>query len=108
MTREDFRQKWGQPWSALIASAMWQDAMATAEGEIGLFRVAGITDDEIERHGHLTLKAMQAHNKLELTLSTLAEKPFEFATLTEDYPDPAVEANALANPPKKPRKKKTP
>lgn len=108
MTRKEFCQKWGSAWAAFIASPMWQDAIATAETEIGLFRVAGITDDEIEKHGHLTLKAMQAHNKLELTLATLAEKPFEFATLTEDYPDPTMEAHLLENPPKKPRKKKSP
>lgn len=88
---------------------MWQDAIAAAESEIGLFRVAGITDEQIEAHGHLTLKAMQAHNKLELTLTTLAEKPFEFANLQETYPDPAAEAHALENPPKKTtRKKKSP
>lgn len=110
MTRAEFREKWGSQWSAFIASPMWQDAIATAESEIGLFRVAGITDAEIEAHGHLTLKAMQAHNKLELTLITLAEKPFEFANLQETYPDPAAEANELAHPSpaRKTRKKKTP
>lgn len=101
MTRSDFREKWGPQWAALMASPMWLDAIATAEAEIGIFRVASMTDDEIQKHGHLAVKGMQAHAKLELTLSILAEKPFEFAPVKEDYPDPVVEANLLLHPPKK-------
>lgn len=110
MTRSDFREKWAAQWAALIASPMWLDALAAAETEIRRFSVAGLTDEEIERHGHLTLKGMQAHAKLEVTLTTLAEKPFEFANLEATYPDPAAEAHALENPlpAKKTRKKKTP
>lgn len=115
MTRTEFREKWGPQWSALIAGPMWGDAIATAETEIGLFRVAGITDEQIERHGHLTLKAMQAHNKLELTLATLAVDDLPPTQLEVSYPDPVKEADAEARrfesfhkPTSKPRKKKTP
>ena len=113
MTKEEFRERWGQQWAALIASPMWQDAMTTAESEIGVFRVASISDEDIERHGHLIVKGMQAHSKLELTLTTLAKKEFEFASLDTTYPDQAQEADAEArrleaaqNQTKKPRKKK--
>lgn len=111
MTKSDFREKWGPEWAALIASPMWQDALTTAESEIGLFKVASLPDEDLLKYGPLLLKGMQAHNKLELTLSTLADKPFEFVQLPEEYPDPVREARELANPPaqpKKPRKKKTP
>lgn len=110
MTKAEFREKWGPGWAALIASPMWQDAITTVESEIGMFQLAGMTDEEIERHGHLKLKAMQAHIRLESTLVSLAEKPFEFANLTEEYPDPVAEEHALANPTPAPktRKKKNP
>lgn len=110
MTRSDFREKWGSPWAALVASPMWQDALVIAEEELRVFKINGLTDDQIEAHGHLTLKAMQGHTRLENTLATLADKPFEFTALVEDYPDAVKEAHDLANPPAAPkcRKKKTP
>lgn len=114
MTRSEFREKWGNPWAALIASPMWRDAIAAADAEIRVFQVAGLTDEQIEQHGHLALKGMQAHCKLELTLATLAEKPFEFAQLEQTHPDPIAEADAEAKrlagltQPTKPRRKKKP
>lgn len=110
MTRSDFREKWGSPWAALVASPMWQDALSAAEEELRVFKINGLTDEQIEAHGHLTLKAMQGHTRLETSLSTLAVKEHEVTQLPEDYPDPIKEAHDLANPPAAPkrRKKKTP
>lgn len=110
MTKEQFRSEFGAQWNAVVSSPMWAAAMALAEEDLKVFKINSLTDDEIEKFGHLKLKEMQGHTRLESALATLAVKPFEFATLQEDYPDPAAEANALANPPpsQKTRKKKTP
>lgn len=109
MTKEEFRAEFGAQWSALVTSPMWQAALALAEEETQVFAINSLTDEEIEKFGHLRLKGMQGHTRLESVLVSLAKKPFEFTNLPEDYPDPVVEANLLENPPtKKPRKKKSP